>query len=157
MIQIDLNDIAKNITPPRLRSYELEAFMKSMNASLLHLLSLFYTNEQRTRFEMSFNGQVMYIEKLLNIKFNNNGDEIYITDPEISEETYLYNFSEENEDVYVYNFSENQSPLYLYNSSEYTVNFLVYVPTGLINNWIEFRAWIDRYKLISKTYKIIEY
>lgn len=158
MIQIDIDEIADNITPPRLRSEELQAIVQSFNEPLRRQLIAFYKLVKDKRYELAFTGQVIYLEHLLNDKFNpNSSPKIYITDAAVSSPFYLHNELENKDPVYLYNESEDEDPVYLFNESEFEVGFVVHVPMGVIANWNEFRWWIDKYKLKSKEYTIVEY
>lgn len=157
MITIDLQNIIDNTTPPRLRSVQWNETINALQSFQKKLLNELYQIEAKKKYEMAFTGQVIYLEKLLNDKFNNSGTEIYITDRVISSRFYLHNKNEAKPPVYLYNQSEGEDPLYLFNDVEYQHGFIIHVPSGLVTNWNEFKWWVDKYKLKSKEYTIIEY
>lgn len=157
MIIINFSTLISYLTPPTLN---VEPFKQFLNAALkplntLHDFFQLYVN--KAAYEMAFTGQVIYLEKLLNDKFNDGGTEIYITDRVISSRLYLYNKIEDKPPVYLHNQSEGADPLYLYNDAEYQLGFVIHVPSGLVTNWNEFKWWVNKYKLKSKEYTIIEY
>jgi hypothetical protein len=111
------------------------------------------------RYELSFNGQVIYLEKLLNQTFNNDGDEIYIEDGPVTE-TYIYNENELNEETYLTNEDEAGTEVYLYNEDESSgteIGFIVNVPSSLPINEPQLIALINAYKLAGISYTINYY
>ncbi|MCZ2393064.1 MAG: hypothetical protein LC105_04295 [Chitinophagales bacterium] len=157
MIELDINKSSINITPPRIRSYEWIAIINALNTPFKHLLNDFYKDYGRIKYEMAFNGQKLYLEQVLNDRFNDRFDEVqrrieiadFYTLP-----LYVFNQSENNEPVYLHNHSEN-NPLYLYNRIEVSGVFLVKVPIELKTYEILIRSILNRYKIQGKKYKII--
>ncbi|HRO76660.1 MAG TPA: hypothetical protein PLP27_10990 [Crocinitomicaceae bacterium] len=158
MIAIDFIFLISILLPPLLRREELMLYLQAALKPLRQLHDVFQTFYTVKRYELAFNGQVIYLEHLLNDKFNPSATpKIYIEDMTISEPFYLYNDLENAEPVYLWNASEDEEPVYLFNQAEYAVGFIIYVPMGVVTNWNEFRYWVDKYKLKSKEYTIIEY
>lgn len=158
MIVIDFIFLTSILLPPLLRRAELMLYLQAILKPLKQLHDVFQEFYRSKRYELAFNGQVIYLEHLLNDKFNPAGTpKIYIADATISEPFYLYNELEAADPVYLWNVSENEDPVYLFNEAEYGTGFIIYVPMGVVSNWNEFRYWVDKYKLKSKVYTIIEY
>lgn len=157
MITIDIDNVTADITPPRLRSYEFDALVDSISEPYRTILSDLYAAAAKRRYEMAFNGQVMNLRHILNDKFDNVLRRIFITNYTQGPRQYLFNKSEDNEPLYLYNKSESVDPLYLYNNDEAHYSFVIHIPSGQISNYNEFRAWVDRYKLKSKLYLIVEF
>jgi hypothetical protein len=156
MITVEIEEVCANITPPRLRSTELMEVVQTIGSAFAFTLEKLYEEAEIRRYETAFTGQVIYLEHLLNDLFDLDLRRIYITNNAIGQSVYLFNKVEGNEPVYLYNKSEipPNAPLYLVNKTEFFYSFIIHVPNGIITNWDEFRAWVDKYKLKSKMYII---
>jgi len=157
MIQFNINDIVENNVSPRLRKTFTLVFFKCCVFPLVTLYDQFYTFYNAKRYELLFNGQVIYLEHLLNDQFDNVNREIYITDaPQVADEVVLFNEAEQNEETVLYNESEGEQPIVLYNESEYQYwpDFIVHVPSTVAFDEPRMRAYLDKYKLASKNYEI---
>lgn len=156
MINIDIDDLIGNNTSPRMRSYELNEIQKVFNHYLKTLFDKLYSNYQKNLYELSMNGQVIYLEHLLNDAFDITLRRIYISDSAVFYR-YIFNQNEGETPSYVYNTSEtNNDQIYLYNEEEASTTFIIYVPVGLVTNWDLFNTLVKKYKLSSKHYKIEE-
>lgn len=156
MIEFDIDAVANNITPPRLRSYETMAFIEAIAEPYRAILERLYLEAAQRKYEMAFTGQVCYLRRLLNDKFDPIQRRIWIGNYSLGTKVHIFNKHEENEPVYVLNKAEN-APLYLFNSFEAHYSFVIHVPIGQVTNYNEFRAWVDRYRLKSKMYLIQEF
>ena len=130
----------------------------------------FYTAKQLFRFsiryKMQHNGNVIYLEKVLNEYFNIVGydhqnhqasKQIYIGEGENLFPLYLYTEAEQLP-KYIKTAAEND-PLFIYNQMEIDANhadFIVYVPAALVFIEAEMIALINYY-INTKTYKIKTY
>lgn len=109
-------------------------------------------------FDINFNGQLMYIEKKLQLEFNCDG--IYIDDGVILPINYMWNIYENQVPLYIYNVAEpNYEDLFLYNGGEYVeeADFIVYVPSicNLASVQLQrLRNIVEYYKILEKNYKI---
>lgn len=155
MIAVDLDIIAANATPPRLRSYEWMSLIHVMNTPFKHSLNAFYALYEQKRYEIAFNGQVMNLEHVLNDYFDNILRRIRIADYSVTP-LYLFNLAEDNEVTYLFNSDEVADPVYLNNQEEASGLFIIYVPIGQITNYNLFNSIATKYKLKGKTYQIIE-
>lgn len=100
--------------------------------------------------KLSYNGQRCYLRKALNDKCDPGERRIYIDEIPQLDENYIYQ-PEENLDYYL-------DTMYLdldYSVGGETVDFVVYVPTELMNKINEITAILEFYKLAGKLYKII--
>lgn len=155
MISVDLDIIVANATPPRLRSYEWMAFIGVLNTPFKNTLNAFYQMYEKRKYEMAFNGQVIYLEHLLNDYFDNTLRRIHIENYSVTP-MYLFNVSEDNEVTYLFNSTEVADPVYLSNTVEASGLFIIYVRIGQITNYNLFNTLVMKYKLQGKTYQIIE-
>ena len=106
-------------------------------------------------YENKFNGQVIYLQHVLNDQFDPVDRLITIEDQANIDYDYLYLNAEGGQPNYVYLDSESASPYYLNLQSEYTgaTHFVVKIPNTGINE-IELKSWVDKYKLAGKQYEI---
>lgn len=153
MVTFNIEDVAINITPPRLRSYEFQALILVLLKHHKTLSNELYEVYERVRFEMAFNGQVIYLEHVLNDYFDVELRRIRIADLSV---TPLYLFNQEEDNEVVYFFQSSEQPVYLNNKVEMSGQFVIYVPAGQILNFNQFRSICNKYKLQGKTYQIIE-
>lgn len=121
--------------------------------------------------EASYNGQVMVLERMLNLQYYDveawaspgdvtAGGRIYIdhTLDSIPNQYVFYN-NEGQEPLYIYNDSEGEPPEYVYYTSEYysVVAFVVMVPVALTYDEDEMRARIDNVLQAGYNYTIQTY
>lgn len=153
---IDIEGVIQNNTHPRLRS---DCFINLL-MSLLTVHSVINEEEYQaqitTVYEQSFNGQVIMIEHYLNDKYDSLYRRIYISDYNVSTPLFLHNNSELAPPLYLHNKSELAAPLYVNNIHELSQSFTVFIPIGIITNMAEFKHDIEKLKLKSKIYNIVE-
>lgn len=147
---VDFGVLAQMLTPTFLRKGLLLVMLNAIGLVLNSLHYRFLQQRARHIYLTEHNGQVCYLEKALNDRFDSTNRGFYITDGDYIEGDFLYT-----------NFENN--PTYLpefINLSQELVNsafdFIVIVP-NTINielQQYEIKALIDTYKLASKTYKI---
>lgn len=157
MIFFDSNIVIEQLLPINRRRFRNIAFLKFLSKPIRTLITDFTNFYVKKRYDLAFNGQVVYLEHVLNDFFDEVDRGIYISDsPEAAESNYLFNEVEGNEETYLFNVSELQSPLYLYNQQELTFwpDFIVNVPAAVSFNNNQMTALINRYKLAGKNYII---
>jgi hypothetical protein len=107
---------------------------------------------------LQFTGQVIYLEKLLNVTYNSTA--IYIDD--VANIAYLYIANkDEGCPLYISNESENNAPVYIANKSEYLTDyhFKVKIPLTLYNSLgvsglDKMKALINNYRIAGKKFII---
>ena len=158
MIVIDLYYLMEILLPPFLRGINMMSLLIAALKPLVEVQQNFYQFFGDKKYELSFNGQVIYLEHILNDQFDSTLRRIYIDDAEQSPTVYLFNESEDNEETYLFNNSESVEDLYLFNSSvTYTdFDFIVFVPIGLIYDENLMKYYINKYRCAGKRFKIQE-
>jgi hypothetical protein len=166
MFNIDLNWVIQALLPPFLRKDAMVAWLTSLVSQSQYLWAKFDLFRESMLDRVSFTSQVVYLEKLLNDKFNSYPDPIFISDVVNEDFVYLSNQAEEFEPIYIATASEDIE-LYIGNYSEYAgqFDFMVNVPTLLYseltanNNALfnEMKAQINYYRLAGKRYLIQPY
>lgn len=156
MIYFRVDDIVEENVSPRIRKIFTLEFFK-MCASPVHDLYLkFYEFFKIKKYELNFNGQVIYLEHVLNDMFDSTLRRIYISDTPPYSGAYLFNKIEGLEETFFFNKSEAEAPLYLFSTSEVFMwpGFIVNVPAGVSFDREKMKSYVNRYKIASKPYII---
>jgi len=114
---------------------------------------------KRSIYKVVNNGQVVYLQAVLNDQYDRDQRRIYIDSAELKDPLYIY-AQNELKDVYLgeeYLYSQNET------DTSASVDFIVYIPVeyrpfsprDLEIFLIQMRSLINYYKLASKRYKII--
>lgn len=133
---------------PKIRAYLLAWLMPISN-----LYTAFMKFRKDTLYKINHNGQVVYLQKVLNDRFDNTLRRIYITDGIINEPTFIYKHVEDRP-VYL-------GTRYIYSREELQfrdVDFIVVLPYDMVlsdEELIRMKSLLNYYKLASKTYRII--
>lgn len=157
MIRFEVNKIVKDNISPRLRKTFTLLFIRLCIYPLVGIYDRFYRFYDDKRYELIFNGQVIYLEHLLNDQFDDVNRGIYISDaPQQIDQVILFNKNENNEKTIIYNQSEGQPPVIIYNRAETFTwsGFIVNIPTSVNYNEDRLRAYLNKYKLASKNYSL---
>lgn len=147
---IDFDTLIESRLPHCLRDDEKKAFIKSIIKSVEKIYS-------DTLYKMQHNGQVIYMEKVLNEWFNVPGYDpqnhhqtktVYIDDAPKPPTKYIYLTEEIPPNNYLYLGTQ-----YLTGETEW-LDFIVYVPQDYIFEEIKLRDLIDYYREAGKKYTI---
>jgi hypothetical protein len=185
MFNVDFIQLANSWLPWFIRKPKMKAWIIVLLKPLIWLYLIFYAVRKRILFKLYHNGQVIYIEHLLNAVFNNNApayidgipNGIYIGDGQIFENRpYIYAKSENSEEenrVMAKSESEpditEYPPIILYTKSEFSLmnwDFSINVPiaigdVGTFPNYTQLgqliQAWANIYLPAGSTYRINNY
>ena len=182
MFNLNVNDLAKACLAYFMRVPKLLSWMYTILRGVKDLYNDFESWSAEILYELGIDYQVVYLEKLLNDKYNGGMaaysfdnvtftyspvvGAIYITDAaDVIQPVYIWNKIEARPPIYLYNKAENKPPVYLYNQVEYDthINFIIWIPTTLINimtqptEVAQINAWIRKYKLAGTNYIIRNY
>ena len=163
MFNINILHIIKLLLPPHWRTKSQIDFLKPVAKPFITVHNVFMTFRANNLYKLSFTGQVISLEYLLNQYYQTEG--IYISDtaPDYPETT-IYNTEENETDepVYVFNADETILPeeqVYLYNNEEFdlNINFIINIPIAVTFDENVVRALVNLYKLAGKQYSIKTY
>lgn len=182
MYNLDLKHIIQLLLPPFMRQTKITTWLNCLIAPLLDIYGWFLDFRTATLQKLSFTGQVIYLEKLLNDTYNGGQPGIYISDVEDLDQVYVGNRIE-NAPIYIGNIEEYvlqsdgsyqdiydySPPIYIGNETEFTsqYDFIIHVPSSAnvlyakvlnttnANALNEARALVDTYKLAGKNYTFI--
>lgn len=157
---IDYRQLVSKLTPPKLRKLRFVDYLVALMKPLEQINFLFKIFRRESIYKVVHNGQVVYLEKVLNDRYDNSLRRIYISDSFEYDPTWVY-IENENLPVYI----EDQEAVYIYPEevfAEANVDFIVFVPLDLqpstaieLNNFlIQMRSLINYYKLASRRYTI---
>lgn len=151
---IDINKFALQLLPITFRRKKLWAIAVIMLLPLNYVYGLFKAFREQALAKLSINGQVIYIEKVLNDSFSLTNTEIYITDIE-EKHTLLNRRSEGPALVYLHKRAENFDNVYMRKQNEGNSskgNYIVNVPDFLADHESEIRQLINYYNPAGRTY-----
>lgn len=156
MIQVDIYLFLQFLIVENFNRIEIVDFVRAALSPLNVKRNEFYSFFDSIKYDLTFNGQVIMLEHLLNDKFDNEERRIYIEDAIQIPELLLYNISENNELKYIYNKLESKPATYLYNKLEYDneFDFTVFVPSDISDYLIEMNFLLNKYKLAGTRYQI---
>ena len=156
----DIIKYAQYVLRPSLRKRKIFAIISIFLLPLIFIYTLFKSYRKQAINKLNINGQVIYIEKVLNDRFFLKNREIYITDI-AGEESYLYHRREEQIPSYLYKRGEGVGKKHIRQRGEgnYSGNYVVNIPSFLSADEGEIKNLIDYYKPAGRTYvlKIYEY
>lgn len=171
MWSIDFDFHLFNLVPTFLRKPVRMAWLKVFLSQLKWLHQQFLSFRIVANREATYNGQVMVLERMLNLNYYD--EDIWASPPDPTAAGHIYidhtldnlpsNYiffnSESQEPLYIYNDSEAEPPVFVYSQQEYysQVAFNVMVPVALTFNQDEMRARIDKYVIAGFNYQIQTY
>ncbi len=165
LFNVSFPDLIKQLLPVRLRNAKLTRWLQCLIAPVIELYFLFTINRNENLYYLSHNGQVSYLQAVLNDTFDFTGRGIYIADPAICDAVFIWLVAE-GETVWLGLTSEigttgYTNPLWLYLNTEVSAaatNFIVMIPSTISYDTYRMNALIDKYRLVSKNnYLLLSY
>lgn len=151
--KISFDKLVIQLLPTFLRKPRMIAFITLFSKVLTDLHNAWLVKKTADETWLNHNSQVCYLRKVLNDEFDDLQRRIRITDGQLYERKYIYTLGEKKP-VYL-------GKLFIRQTVDYAdtgIDFFVVVPTEITNmeqNKFKLEAWVNRYKLASKRYKII--
>ncbi len=127
----------------------LEAFVSPLESTKKSLIEFRSANLR----DLSYNGQVISLEKMLNDYFDPKDRRIYIQDGTTRDNVYVHKLDEQ-EPLFV-------SDLFIHKDVEYNdsgEDFIIVITNAIFltqQKLIELKALVNRYKLVSMRFKIV--
>ena len=149
---LNINKLSELLLPTFLRKEKMLAWLRALHFPLIKIVDDFNFNRNQNLYNLAHNGQVCYLRKALNDRFDVSERRIKITDGNRYKRQYIYTQGERK--------PKYLGVMYLRQNTDYAdtgVDFIVEVPKGLKYNDYEMKALIEFYKLASKRYKIQKY
>lgn len=142
----------ENLVPNLVKKSLLLAFINSAFAPIRSKYEVFLQWKAESEYKVRHNGQICYLQKLLNDQFDNYHRRIIVENTPPKETLNVY-YPQENRPIYAY----NERPFFMYNEDDYfnEFDFTVLIPEEIVPNTHLIRNEVEFYKLYSKNYQII--
>lgn len=151
IFQVNWHRLVQQLTPSFLRKSVLLAWLYVLTKPIRSQHEWFLQRLEGQRYRLSHNGQVCYLQKVLNDAFDNAQRRIVIETMQPHIQLYVYHPQDEKP-LYIY----DDIPVYLYDDEEdFSPNFIIKVPTELQGQEEAVKRLTNYYKIYSKNYKII--
>lgn len=156
MYQIDWNKLIEHTLPYLLRKVKQVAWLYTLIKPVRWLHDEFLAYRTQTRIDLLYTSQVIYLEKLLNDRFDETQRRIYIDDVE---RTTVYIGRNSDPDPLYVGKKDELPYVYVGRSEDYESehDYRINVPDALPVNEVLIRALVDRYNQAGKAYYIRYY
>lgn len=155
IFEVDFIKLSRLLMPPRLRKINHVSWVQALINPVNSLYQQFRRNRDANLYRLKITPQVVYLEKLLNDRYDIAEKRIRLVDAINFEPVYIYQEAEDkNRALYL---ESEAKPVYLYTEEEIgqvSADFYVMVPASVSFDESEMIALIDTYKLAGKSYKI---
>ena len=150
--KINFNKLVVQLMPTFLRQPRMIAFISLFSAELTKLYNAWLIKKSQDETWLQHNSQVCYLRKILNDEFDDIERRINITDGQLYDRQYVYTLGEKK--------PKYLGKIFIRQNTDYAdtgIDFFVVVPVEINNeqNKYKLEAWVNRYRLASKRYKII--
>lgn len=147
--------LVKMLVLPAINKPTLLAFINSGLSPLRSRYDEFLGFKADAEYRVNHNGQICYLQKMLNDKFDNSLRRIKVQNVKPKARLWFY-YEQDDKPVYFYN--EADHPEFFYNPEDYynEFDFEVLIPTVLNTQTNLMKVQINYYKLYSKNFQIIE-
>lgn len=150
---LDIYKLAQYLLPPVLREKRLYAFLCVLLLPTYLILQAFQAFRKQSESNMNINGQVIYIEKILNDTFFLENKEIYLSDiPD--RQLYVYTRNEMSQVIFHQRSEVDTQRLYIQQRGEGNLNgnYIVNVPSFLSDKSDEIQRIVEKYKPSGRKY-----
>lgn len=154
---LDIYKFAQHLLPPMLRKKRMFTFLCVLLLPFYMLVQTFQAFRKQSESNMNINGQVIYIEKILNDTFFLTEKEIYLSDiPD--RQLYLYLRNEAVQTIFYQRNETDVQQLYVQQRGEGNMdgNYIVNVPAFLADKdkLDEIQRIVEKYKPSGRKYII---
>lgn len=156
IFDIDFPKHTRQQTPVVLRKKYQSAWLQAICYPVNFLYQSFLRNRKVNLYNLKITPQVVYLERMLNDRYDISGRRIRIKKSIRYEPAYIF-LEVEAKPRYIYTQQENNT-VALYTVSETQLNpvdFVVNVPADVVFNELEMRGMLDAKVLPNKTYSIV--
>jgi hypothetical protein len=152
MFKIAFTKLVQWLIPTWLRSNTLVLLVLAANKPLREVYDSFDTYRDAVMYKLANNGQVVYLQKVLNDSFDFVARRIKVVDFKVYGKEYLYDVT----NVPKIRYATNAPSFFLY-GSDTGLDFTVQVPSTLINSPAKIaalKAKVNEYKMDGKNFYI---
>ena len=151
---LNWNRLVTFFIPKVLRKPLLLALIHSAILPLKANYSAFLSFKKNAAYKVKHNGQVVYLEKMLNDKFDKDLRRIQVENSKPNVPLWLYHV-EDGKPMFTYHIADGKSVHFFNKGAHYNAfDFTVLIPNDLIEIKSQMQAQVNYYKLFSKNYKI---
>lgn len=161
-LKLNIIGVVKSLIPTKIRNQKQVSWLESLLQPLQSINFQFHLYGKKTRYDLSFNGQVVYLEHVLNDAYDTVLRRIYIKDSTLIafNNFHIYYIAENQPTTeYVYFDSENVAEPYILAEADVIdyVEFEVWIPQNILTNLTipYINSLINKYKIAGKRYKLI--
>lgn len=153
VFDINYDVLLKLLVPKVIRQPVLIRWLQSLTAPVRHLYDRFTKYRISTAYYLSHNSQVVYLQAVLNDRYDPGLRRVRVTDGPFIDPQFIYK-KVENKPLYLYKNSENQ-PRHIHTNGE-TVNapgsidFFIEMPSFITYDEKELKALVDKYRSRGK-------
>src|SRR5690554_4187701 len=147
--------LVKMLILPAVNKPTLLAFINSVLAPIRTNYDAFLSFKEDAEYRVQHNGQICFLQKMLNDQFDNSLRRIRVQNVKPKERLWFY-LPEDDKPVFFYN--EVDHPVYFYNPEDYynEFDFEVLIPSVLTSKINQMTVQINYYKIYSKNYQILQ-
>lgn len=152
---MNLKKFVKWLLPEELNNSFWLSYFFALVQPLLFVYNLIMTNKKTWLYYLGITGQVCYLEKMLNDRYDKFNRGIYIEDGINVDPVYVYQQVEDNP-VYLYVQSEN-NPVHFFTNTETlddAADFVVNIPVAVTFNELELKQLVTEFKLPCTNFTI---
>lgn len=143
--------------PVEFRFADVTAYLMVLAGPFISIYNSLLSFRDQIIYKLTITPQVVYLEKMLNDRYDTVQRRIYIMDGQEYAQLFIY-MAAELKPLFIYTKAEVAKPKnYLYVKGEVgqgTFDFVVFVPNDVAFDPNEIASLINTYKLASKTYNI---
>lgn len=156
---VNIANLVVSIVPFKLRSNNLNTWLATIHFPIQNINEVFSQLVKTHKYDLSFNGQVLYLEHILNDIFDPTARSIYIDDPNNVIDVVFVPYVIENQPSPNTTFlSENESGLFLQYlvESNNAQDFIVYIPQSIFTPEIILKVTniVKKYKQAGKRFVV---
>jgi hypothetical protein len=161
LYQVNWYRLIQQLLPSFLRKPVQQLWLYALLGPLAELHAVFLAYRTDKLRELSYNGQTINMEAMLNYYWPSGGGGIFIeNNPQQLPVVYTYYQVEQQPPLYIFANGEAAPPTYIYSDAEYlagNVDFIIWVPVATVYTEAAMRARVDLYRAAGKRYRIQTY
>ncbi len=159
MFQPDFAQIIFNLLPHFLRTTKMQEWLNSLFAPLVTINTFFNSARNNVLYKLQFTGQVNYLERVLNDRFDPIGLGIFISNANQPDREYIFNTVELREDTFLFNTAEAGADTYFYQQQEFddAIDFTINIPVAVPFNTPDLDVIVNRYRKAGTQYNVVTF
>lgn len=159
MVDFNVNRMIRRFMPHFLRKPIMLDYLAGASKVLKDVNDQLIALRESILLKLSYTGQTIYLERLLNDNYDPSLRRIYIDNTNVQNFIYWRNVIENAPPFYLYNKAEIAAPVYLQQTAEVeaSVHFIVHIPAAIGHDPILVNADVRRYAQAGKTWILVTF